>query len=186
MRARWVWVLALAFVAIAADSAACPTQQRNARIERTHKAPRAVPAVASSSFDQYNVDRINDLRRRAGLAPVVLDARLNDFARAGSAQLMRDHVPHAHFQQAGDSLWSQGFQGGAHENQGSNTGWPRAANDASQNERAQIDQILDAMMREGPGGGHHDAILDPKMKRIGVGLIEDGRGLLYLTNDFSA
>ncbi|HEY8078247.1 MAG TPA: CAP domain-containing protein [Labilithrix sp.] len=184
MRARWITVLALAFVAIAGDAAACP---RVARVHRSsHPQAQPQPQANASSFDQYNLDRINDLRRRAGVAPLVLDARLEDFARAGSAQLMRDHVPHAHFQQAGSSLWNQGFQGNAHENQGANTGWPRAANDPNQNERAQIDQILDAMMREGPGGGHHDAILDPKMKRVGVGLLEDGKGQLYLTNDFSA
>ena len=41
------------------------------------------------------------------------------------------------------------------------------------------------MMAEGPGGGHYQNMMNPKAKRIGIGLIEDGDGKLFLTNDFS-
>src|SRR5579864_4374477 len=123
---------------------------RAVRTQRSRRVPAA--QVAASSFEQYNLDRINELRRAAGVPPLVLDARLSDFARTGTAELMRDHVPHAHFRDAGNALWSSGFAGDARENQGANTGWPRAAADPTTNERAQIDQILAAMMREGPGG----------------------------------
>ena len=73
-----------------------------------------------------------------------------------------------------------GFAGHACENQGDPRGWPPAA-DA----RTQIDQILVAMMREGPGGGHHDNLLHPRVRRVGVGLLATPDGRLYLTNDFS-
>ena len=41
------------------------------------------------------------------------------------------------------------------------------------------------MMREGPRGGHYANMMSPKAKRIGIGLVEDAGGQLYLTNDFS-
>jgi uncharacterized protein YkwD len=40
------------------------------------------------------------------------------------------------------------------------------------------------MIDEGPGGGHHDNMLNPKFRRVGIGLVIDGNEL-YLTNDFS-
>ncbi len=175
-----LFVVALAGIVGEADASACPGM----RAVKAHRAAPERPA-AVGGFEQYNLDRINAYRQAAGVPPLVLDAQLTTFARQGSTQLMRDHVPHAHFAQAGDSLWHQGFRNGAAENQGANTGWPRAASDATQNEKRQIDEILAAMMREGPGGGHHDSILNPKLKRLGTGLAEDGEGKLYLTNDFS-
>ena len=39
-------------------------------------------------------------------------------------------------------------------------------------------------MDEGPGGGHHDNILNPKFASVGVGLVIKDGGL-YFTNDFS-
>jgi uncharacterized protein YkwD len=41
------------------------------------------------------------------------------------------------------------------------------------------------MMREGPRGGHYANMMSPKATRIGIGLVEDADGKLYLTNDFS-
>jgi len=182
-----LFVVVLSGVAGEADASACPGMRA---VRTTHRPaparPNAAPAqVVSGTFEQYNLDRVNALRQAAGVPPLVLDAQLTAFAREGTAQLMRDHVPHAHFAQAGNSLWGRGFQGNAAENQGANTGWPRAASDPAQNEQRQIDDILASMMREGPGGGHHDSILNPKLKRLGVGLAEDSEGKLYLTNDFS-
>ncbi len=40
------------------------------------------------------------------------------------------------------------------------------------------------MMAEGPGGGHHDNIVNPAFVSLGVGLLVQDGGL-YLTNDFS-
>lgn len=183
----------------AADAQTCPTpvvhpaKVRIARhkprvqpqpLPRQPTAPaQAQPAIAS--FEQYNLDRINAYRRAAGVAPLVMDAQLASFAREGNARLMRDHVPHGHFASQGPGLFSRGFSGGAAENQGSPNGWPRLASDPNENRRRQIDDILASMMREGPGGGHHDNMLNPKMKRIGIALAEDSAGRLYLTNDFS-
>ncbi len=174
-------------------ASACPVQPpapAHAALSRRHVrvARRAVPTPASSvagSAEAYNLARVNEYRRASGLGPLALDASLTSFARAGSAQLMNDHAPHGHFRNAGDAMWHQGFNGNAAENQGSPTGWPRAASDPTQNEQRQIDQILASMMSEGPNGGHYRNMMSAKAKRIGIGLVEDNAGLLYLTNDFS-
>ena len=204
-------VLALSLIVSAGLAAeqtasACPTPQaprsgrevhvarnarnaRNARVVRTgpdaQDAPRANPASSAAGSEGYNLARVNAYRSAAGLAPVTLDPTLSSFARAGSVQLMNDHTPHGHFRSAGDSIWHQGFTGGAAENQGSPTGWPRAATDPTQNEQRQIDQILASMMGEGAAGGHYRNMMNPKAKRVGIGLVEDAGGKLYLTNDFS-
>jgi hypothetical protein len=41
------------------------------------------------------------------------------------------------------------------------------------------------MFAEGPGGGHYDNMTDPAFARVGIGLVLDGTGRLYFTNDFS-
>jgi uncharacterized protein YkwD len=40
------------------------------------------------------------------------------------------------------------------------------------------------MMDEGPGGGHYDNIMNPKLRRIGVGIVYVNNRF-YMTNDFS-
>ncbi|RYX81212.1 hypothetical protein EON83_25160 [bacterium] len=126
---------------------------------------------------QYNLKQLNVLRARAGVPALKLDAQLNAFARQGSIELMKTHVPHGHFTKA--DVWKNGFDNNAAENQGDPNGWfPGPLNQS-------IDQILKAMMDEGPGGGHHDAIINPAFKRVGIGLVKDGNGRLYFTNDFS-
>lgn len=204
---RWSLVVALSVVAcvgigVAGEGTAAADCRapaaRLARVRPVHRhAGRDVPPavqpapgggsspVSAGSFELYNLERVNAYRRSGGLPPVTLDPTLTSFAREGSVELTSDHVPHRHFASAGDALWHRGFQGNASENQGSNTGWPRAAADPVANEQQQIDQILASMMGEGPRGGHYGNMMSPKAKRIGIGLVEDASGKLYLTNDFS-
>jgi len=133
----------------------------------------------------HNLAKVNAYRRAHGHAVLTLDKRLSAFAKAGSRELSRDHEPHAHFIAAikDGSLWTSGFRGSAGENQGDPHGWPKDT------EAHQIDQILAAMMAEGPGKGeahgHFMNMMNPKFKRLGVGLLETASGKLYLTNDFS-
>src|SRR4051812_35270114 len=108
--ARWSIVLSLSLVMAAGIAApqsasACPTQPtagRQARVVRggsssrnARVAPPAadVPAPSAAGAERYNLARVNAFRGAAGLAPVSLDAALTSFARAGSAQLMKDHTP---------------------------------------------------------------------------------------------
>ena len=141
------------------------------------KAGDAVKDGISEASLRHNLDGLNALRAEAGLPSLKLDAKLCDFARQGSLELLKTHTPHGHFKSA--DVWGSGFANAAAENQGDPHGWiPGPVNRA-------IDQILQAMMDEGPGGGHHDTILSSKYSRVGIGLLQDKDGRLYLTNDFS-
>jgi hypothetical protein len=61
---------------------------------------------------------------------------------------------------------------------------PPLGGDAVTNGKKQVALLLKIMMDEGPGGGHHDNILSPKYRRVGIGLVYVG-DRFYLTNDFS-
>lgn len=131
---------------------------------------------------RYNLKQLNIYRAQKGLAPLELDAKLSEFAHRGSLQLMRDHLPHGHFADAGRAgtlFGAGGFRGAAAENQGDPNGWTPMKVDAA------IDAILRAMIAEGPGGGHYDNIMNPRLKRVGIGLVLNAKSQLYFTNDFS-
>ncbi|MHC5009553.1 MAG: CAP domain-containing protein [Planctomycetota bacterium] len=140
----------------------------------------------------FNLAQLNALRATVG-APalsgrVMATEHLDAFALGASVQLMTDHVPHGAFVAAvgAGTLCmplpaGQGFVCPAAENQGDPNGWPPAST-----VQEQISQILAAMWAEGPGGPHYDTIANPAYTQVGIGLVLDGAGRLYLTNDFDA
>jgi hypothetical protein len=133
---------------------------------------------------KYNVDLLNAYRAKAGVPPLKYDARLSAFAKEGSRALARTHAPHGHFRASLSSLKASGFGPHSAENQGDPSGVPPMASDPAASAKKQIALLLDLMFQEGPGGGHHDNMLDPRYRRVGIGL-HDAGGRLYLTNDFS-
>ena len=146
-------------------------------------------AGANGQFDQFqvhNLNVINMYRATLKIAPLVLDTQLSTFAIAGSQELSQDHSPHQHFINASNngSIWMDGFNNAAAENQGDPNGWTVLSSDPTTNETDQIDQILAAMFAEGPGGGHYENLMGSQYTRLGVGLLEVSQAL-YLTNDFS-
>jgi len=143
--------------------------------------PRPADAYPADPLIRYNVDRVNAYRAQGGLPPLRYDARISAFAIAGSQRLARDHVPHANF---ADNVQSQHFGSHSAENQGDPRGVPTMDADPWRNAQKQVDIMLKLMMDEGPGGGHYDTIMNPKLRRIGVGNVYSG-GRFYLTNDFS-
>jgi hypothetical protein len=130
---------------------------------------------------RYNVEQVNVYRARGGLPPLLYDARLSSFATAGSQRLARDHVPHANF---AENASGQHFGSRSAENQGDPGGVPALDADARRNGPKQVDIMLKLMMDEGPGGGHYDNIMSPKLRRIGIGLAYVN-ARFYMTNDFS-
>jgi uncharacterized protein YkwD len=133
---------------------------------------------------------LNMYRAMKSLPPLTLDPTLSAFALAGSQELTMDHSPHQHFINAGNSIFTMGFNTMAGENQGDPNGWRvLSASDPVANEEMQIAQILQAMFNEGPPGdagdhGHYQNIMSSSFTKVGIGLIEVN-GKLYLTNDFS-
>ena len=146
-------------------------------------APAARPADAypADPLVRYNVERVNGYRAQGGLPPLLYDARLSAFATSGSQRLGRDHVPHANF---AENAGAQHFGSRSAENQGDPRGVPTMDADPWRNAQKQVDIMLKLMMDEGPGGGHYDNIMNPKLRRIGVGNVYVA-GRFYLTNDFS-
>jgi uncharacterized protein YkwD len=146
--------------------------------------PPARPADAYPADPKvrYNVERINAYRAKGGLSPLLYDAKISAFARAGSERLAQDHVPHANF--AAHAQGAPGFGSKGAENQGDPAGVPAMDADALRSGKKQIDVMLDLMMGEGPGGGHYDNMMNPSFRRVGIGLVYAG-GRLYMTNDFS-
>ncbi len=152
-------------------------------VEASPPPPRPEDPYPSDPLVRYNVEQINKYRSAKGLAPVLYDAKISAFARQGSERLSRDHSPHAHF--AANAQGAPGFGSRSAENQGDPAGVPVLdPSDATRNGKKQIDVMLKLMMDEGPGGGHHDNMMNPRFRRVGIGLSYSG-GKLYLTNDFS-
>ncbi len=151
-------------------------------VEPPEPPDRAADPLPDDALVRYNVERLNAYRRQAGIAPLKYDAAISAFATDGSKQLAKDHQAHAHFRQkAGDA---KALGSHSAENQGDWNGVPKLADDPIESGKKQIDWMLDLMFKEGPGGGHHDNMLNPKFKRVGIGLVTVS-GKLYLTNDFS-
>jgi cysteine-rich secretory family protein len=138
-----------------------------------------MPGTADA-YQQHNLDVLNMYRAQAGVGPLVIDDKLNAFSTTAAMELEATGQPHGYFmaQSASRALWNEGFCTSAAENQA--PGWP-----TNGNEDATIDAILKAMMDEGPGGGHHDNILAASSTRVGIGLVIDGKGQLWFSNDFS-
>ncbi len=151
-------------------------------VEAPPPPPRPADPYPSDPRVKYNVDRINAYRAQKGLPALLYDAKISAFARAGSERLSRDHVPHAHF--AANQRGAPGFGSRSAENQGDERGVPALDPDPSKSGKKQVDEMLKLMMDEGPGGGHHDNMMNPRYRRVGIGLVDAG-GKLYLTNDFS-
>jgi uncharacterized protein YkwD len=160
-------------------------------VRKTTTTRRTVPAPTPAArpadpwpadpLAKYNVDQVNAYRARGGLPPLLYDARLSAFAAGGSQRLARDHVPHANF---AENAQGRHFGSRSAENQGDPSGVPAMDADPRRNGPKQVDTMLKLMMDEGPGGGHYDNIMSPKLRRIGTGLVYVG-GRLYMTNDFS-
>jgi hypothetical protein len=131
---------------------------------------------------RYNVELLNEYRRRAGVRPLKYDAKISAFALAGSRELAANHRAHAHF--ARNAKGSPVLGTKSAENQGDPNGVPPLDRDPIESGKKQIALLLKLMFDEGPGGGHHDNMLNPAFRRVGIGLYESG-GRLYLTNDFS-
>lgn len=121
----------------------------------------------------YTLFRVNGFRAQAGRAPLRLDDGINAFSQAASQELSQDHTPHRYFQ----SNWSACACRINAENQGDWNGVPPAP------VHNQIDEMLNLMMSEGPGGGHYENMLSAKWTRMGAGIVNPG-GMMYFTNDF--
>lgn len=135
-------------------------------------------ASTSDPHVQHNLATLNMYRAQNGVAALTLSDQLMTFSGNAVAAYESSNSAHAYFGAQGSKLWTEGFCSGAGENQAPN--WP-----TNGDEDATIDAILAAMMAEGPGGGHHDNIVNKDFAELGVGLIVTSSNGLWFSNDFS-
>jgi hypothetical protein len=130
----------------------------------------AGPGMTLDEARDHALAIINIVRSADGLPPLNLDFALTAFAQSGAKQLARDHRPHGNIADRPTTC------PGCDEVQSDPAGFP--AGPVEQ----QIDGILDAMMREGPGGANHDVLVGRAWHRLGIGIVNP-EGPMYLTID---
>ncbi len=131
------------------------------------------PDMSDDEARDYVQGYLNGVRKLNGLGVLVRDDALDAFAQAGSDELAQDHLPNQHMATHAPELRlaSAEIQGPA---DGSSPGPLQ-------------DQLASVLLRftgEGHGGIHHDAMLRPEWRRLGVGIAHGG-GRTYFTADFS-
>jgi uncharacterized protein YkwD len=136
----------------------------------------ADPTEAEMSDDDardYVQGYLNGVRKLNGVGVLVRDDTLDAFAQAGSAELAQDHVPNQHMVAHAPELHAS-----CTEVQGPPDGSsPGPLQD-------QLAAVLLHFVGEGHGGMHHDAVLRPEWRKLGVGIARsDGR--TYFTVDFA-
>lgn len=131
---------------------------------------------------QHNLAALNMYRAQSGVGPLTLDDELSAFSIEAAKQFQSSGTAHGYFMQQAKSMaiWNDGFCSGAGENQAPGSDW-----NIGSDEDGTVDAILAAMMAEGPGGGHHDNIVNPAFTRVGIGLVVTSSGGLWFSNDFS-
>lgn len=123
----------------------------------------------------YNLLRLNALREAQGLAPYAMDDCLNAIAERANDEWILSQEMHGQFEReclarpTCECSWTQ-----------ENMGYGRSTGATW---KADLDASLELMMREGPGGGHHDNIVSTQWTRVGIG-IRIFADTLYFTNDF--
>jgi uncharacterized protein YkwD len=132
------------------------------------------PDMSDDDARDYVLGYVNGVRRLNGAAPVLRDPSLDAFAQAASVELSLDHIADQHL-----AAHARELRGASGEVQGS----PDGSSPAPLQE--QIAAVLLRAMNEGPGGAHHDTILRPDWRRLGVG-IDRRDGRMYFTIDFAS
>jgi uncharacterized protein YkwD len=131
------------------------------------------PELDDDEARDYVLGYVNGVRKLNALGPLVRDEPLDAFAQAGSEELAQDHEQNQHMTDHGKELRAVSA-----ELQGSPDG---ASAGVLQ------DQIAGSLLRwmgEGPGGMHHDTLLRPEWRKVGVGIARSG-GRMFFTVDFS-
>src|SRR5437588_4409912 len=122
----------------------------------------AHPAVASGSDEFYFVNAINAVRANRGLAPLVVDGQLTSTAQSWSSHMAGDgtlsHNPNLSSQV---SNW---------RTLGENVGTGSSL------------QSIEAAFENSPH--HFENMVDPGYQYVGVGVVQDGNGTYWVTEDF--
>ena len=149
--------------------------------------PPTTTPPAGSTVIQQALDFINAARAKANdkdVKPYVFDASLIKVAES-HANNMATGCGLSHKCPNEDELGPRFSSFGVQWNSiGENIGQGNAANnDASivQNTNA----MTQSMLNEGPGGGHHDNLMSKGFHRIGLAVVRDSSGKIWISQDFA-
>ncbi|MBV8690915.1 MAG: CAP domain-containing protein [Actinobacteria bacterium] len=122
----------------------------------------ALPARADAGSEADFVARINGLRAAHGLGRLTVDAQLTNVARVWSASMgARTTLEH------NPSLPNQVV------------GWQKLGENVG--DGADVAQLEAAFEASPP---HYEHLVDPRYTRVGVGVVVDGNGLMWVTELF--
>lgn len=124
--------------------------------------------TASSSgttAEEICVATMNEYRKAAGLAPYARWAENETCTASQAASDGALRQPHGAFGKCGENAQTEC------------PGWPGPPG-------TMIPKCLKSMMDEGPGGGHHDAIVNPKYTKVSCGFAAAPGGAIWAVQNF--
>jgi uncharacterized protein YkwD len=151
---------------------------------KTTQAPKANPPATSGSILDQVLAHINAARTGSGLSAYALSSDLSK-ASALHNQLMIDGCGLSHQCSGeagiGDRFSAQGVQW---TSAGENIGYGSAGASDAEIVRA-ANGLTDSMLAEvAPADGHKKNLLNTGFKRIGLSVVRDSKGLVWMTQDF--
>lgn len=122
---------------------------------------------------QHCVDVINPYRAKVGAPALTRSSALEAFAAEGALSDSKTGEAHGHFMatSGGDVAFAENEI----------PGWPLADYGSL---RVVIDQGLQMMWDEGPGGGHHDNMASREYTQVGCGSHVTASGDVWVVQDF--
>lgn len=127
-------------------------------------AAQASPASAGSASDEAAfAQRINDLRRSKGLAPMVVDTHLSDVARSWTSVMIRN----------GDISHNPNLAGSVRHD------WRKLGENVGRGTNVQI--LHDTFVAS---PGHYRNLVDPDFTHMGIAVLYDAKGQLFTTHVF--
>lgn len=122
---------------------------------------------------QFCVDEINKYRQKAGRQPVARDKALEEYGAKAAQDDAKTGQPHGYF--------SKTRGGGVSFAENEIPGWPISRYGSI---KKIIEQGTLMMYNEGPGGGHHDNIVNSRYTKAGCGIYVTTDGKVWVVHEF--
>ncbi len=166
----------------AIDPAATPS----ASVTPSPTSPKAPnPNTPGSAYAHAVLDQTNAWRAAAGLRPYTMASGLVESARKHNTLMVQGcGVSHQcpGERGVGDRISAAGIRWDSFGENCGLRGWFSNSPGAISNAGKQVNQDF---FNEGPGGGHHDALVSRTYTRIGIDVQRDKDGLVFVTEDFA-
>jgi uncharacterized protein YkwD len=129
------------------------------------------PSLKLSAAERKLVDLTNTERKKAKLPPLEPDPLLFAVARAHTANMARqgkrEHILD------GKDVYKRLDDAGYD--------WGSAAENLATSKESTLEEVMAEWMKS---KGHRENILKEKLKEIGIGIVDDGKGVVYYTQVF--